>query len=381
MKWIVPGLMIALLFTSCSRDNMKISGRITNCNSSKIFFDEVDIYQTRTIDSIRLKKNGQFRFHDDARYPKFYQLRIGKAGTIQLLMEPGERAGITTDCNDLQNSLEITGSEGSILVNEIIVALSKATGKLDSITKIYEATTDLALRDNLAKEYEKIMNDHRKYTIDFILKHSTSLASFRALYQQYDKDFFVLNKLKDLQFYKIVTDSLVRKYPRVKQVILLKQNTQKLLSQYYNQRLLGFAGDNDFGLPDIALPDSKGDTINLKSLKGKYILLSFWAIWNNPSPDYNLGLKEVYQKYKNKGFEIYQVSLDKSIETWNRSVIFDELKWINVIDTTFPYSQAANVYNVQVLPANYLIDKDFSTIIAKNLPPAQLDAKLSELFN
>jgi thiol-disulfide isomerase/thioredoxin len=296
-------------------------------------------------------------------------------------MEPGEKAGITTDCNDLQNSLEITGSEGSILVNEIIVALSKATGKLDSITKIYEATTDLALRDNLAKEYEKIMNDHRKYTIDFILKHSTSLASFRALYQQYDKDFFVLNKLKDLQFYKIVTDSLVRKYPRVKQVILLKQNTQKLLSQYYNQRLLGFAGDNDFGLPDIALPDSKGDTINLKSLKGKYILLSFWAIWNNPSPDYNLGLKEVYQKYKNKGFEIYQVSLDKSIETWNRSVIFDELKWINVIDTTFPYSQAANVYNVQVLPANYLIDKDFSTIIAKNLPPAQLDAKLSELFN
>ena len=190
-----------------------------------------------------------------------------------------------------------------------------------------------------------------------------------------------MNKLRDLQFYKIVTDSLVKKYPRVKQVIALKQNTQKLLSDYYNQKLLSFADTDNIGLPEIALPDSKGDTINLKSLKGKYILLSFWATWNNPSIEYNLGLKDIYQKYKSKGLEIYHVSLDKSIETWNRSIIFDELKWINVIDTTFPYSRAAGVYNVQMLPANYLIDKDFSTIIAKNLLPAQLDAKLAELLN
>jgi len=302
-------------------------------------------------------------------------------GTIQLLIEPGERAVVRADCDDFQNSLEITGSEGSVLINEVVFALAKTKDKLDSVSSIYESTADLALQDSLINEYGKIMNDHRKYTINFILKHSSSLASFRALYQQYNDDFFVLNKLKDLQFYKIVTDSLVKRYPRVKQVIALKQNTQKLLAQYYSQKLLSFADAKDIGLPEIALPDSKGDTINLKSLKAKYILLSFWATWNSPSADYNLGLKDIYQKYHNKGFEIYQVSLDKSIETWNRSIIFDELKWINVIDTTFPYSQTAGVYNVQILPSNYLIDKDFSTIIAKNLLPAQLDAKLAELLN
>ena len=381
MKWIIHGTIITLLFVSCNRKDMRIEGKLTNCTSSKVYLEEIDVYLTRAIDSVRLKKNGKFRFSDNSRFPKFYQLRMMEDGTIQLLMEPGEKAIIRADCKDFQNSLEIKGSEGSVLVNEIVFALSKTIDKLDSVNNIYENTTDLTMRDDLVKEYEEIMNDHRKYTIEFILKHSTSLASFRALYQKYNEEFFVLNKLRDLQFYKIVTDSLVKKYPRVKQVIVLKQNTQKLLTQYNRQKLLSFADKDDIGLPEIALPDSKGDTINLKSLKGKYVLLSFWATWNNTSTDYNLGLKDVYQKYKSKGFEIYHVSMDKSIETWNRSIIFDELKWINVIDTTFPNSRAAGVYNVQMLPANYLIDKDFSTIVSKNLLPAQLDAKLAELLN
>lgn len=360
---------------------MRVKGKMTGCSSEKIYFDEVDVYTTRAVDSMKLKRNGNFRFRDNSRFTKFYQLRLANGETIQLLLEPGERAEIKADCNNLLNSMKIKGSEGSILVNEIIAALLKVTDKLDSISNLYENTTDSGLRDNLVSEYEQIMNDHRKYTIEFLLKHSTSLASFRALYQQYDDDLFVLNKLKDLQFYKIVTDSLVRKYPRVKQVIALKQNTQKLLSQYYNQKLLSFADTSNIGLPDIALPDTKGDTISLKSLKGKYILLSFWATWNNPSIEYNLGLKDVYKKYKNNGFEIYHISLDKSIESWNRYVIFDELDWINVIDTTFPYSKAAGIYNVQVLPSNYLIDKNFKNIIEKNLFPEQLDARLHELLN
>jgi peroxiredoxin len=381
MKLVISLIMVGLFFLSCSRNDMRIKGKIINCSSEKIFFDEIDIYLTKAIDSAKLGKNGNFRFHDNARFPKFYQLRTKQGRTIQLLMEPGERAEIIADCNDLPNSLKIKGSEGSILINEIVNTLTKTKNKLDSISNIYENSAELALRDKLVKEYEQIIDNHRKYTIGFILKHSGSLASFVALYQQYNQDFFVLNKLKDLQFYKIVTDSLVKKYPRVKQVIALKKNTQQLLSQYYNQKLLSFADESNIGLPEVALPDSRGDTISLRSLKGEYILLSFWATWNNASIGYNLGLKDVYKKYRDKGFEIYHISLDKSIETWNRSIIFDELEWINVIDTTFPYSKAAGVYNVQILPANYLIDKDFSTILAKNLFPAQLDTRLHELFN
>ncbi len=381
MKRIVPGLIIILFIISCSRNDTRVKGKITSCSSEKIYFDEVDVYLTRAVDSMKLKKNGYFRFRDNSRFPKFYQLRLANGKTIQLLLEPGEKAEISADCSDLLNTLKIQGSEGSILMNEIIAALLKVTDKLDSIRNLYEDTNDSGLRDNLVIEYEKIMNDHRKYTIEFLLEHSTSLASFRALYQQYNDDLFVLNKLKDLQFYKIVTDSLVKKYPRVKQVIALKKNTQKLLSQYYNQKLLSFADTSNIGLPEIALPDTKGDTISLKSLKGKYILLSFWATWNSPSIEYNLGLKDVYKKYKNNGFEIYHISLDKSIESWNRYVIFDELEWINVIDTTYPYSKATGNYNVQVLPSNYLIDKDFITIIEKNLLPEQLDARLHELLN
>ena len=145
---------------------MRIEGKLTNCTSSKVYLEEIDVYLTRAIDSVRLKKNGKFRFSDNSRFPRFYQLRMMEDGTIQLLMEPGEKAIIRADCKDFQNSLEIKGSEGSVLVNEIVFALSKTIDKLDSVNNIYENTTDLTMRDDLVKEYEEIMNDHRKYTIE-----------------------------------------------------------------------------------------------------------------------------------------------------------------------------------------------------------------------
>jgi peroxiredoxin len=141
------------------------------------------------------------------------------------------------------------------------------------------------------------------------------------------------------------------------------------------------AGSENYVLPEIALPDIKGDTIKLTSLKGRYVLLSFWASWNEESVNANLELKKVYEKYHNKGFEIYQVSFDKSVNQWNRAIKFDELPWLNVNDSTFPQSVTARNYNVNNLPLNYLIDKNMETILGKNLSSDELNNKLSELFN
>ena len=380
MKHLSYGIVLVLLIFSCDRNQIKVKGKISDCTSKGVSFDEVDIYQIRPLDSVRVRRSGKFSFRDKIKYPKFYQLRFDNDKTIQLLIEPGEKVNVTADFANMQNTLQISGSEGSVLMNEIVDTLTIAIGRLDSVSNLYENTTDPEMQKNLILEYERIMNDHRRFTINFILNNTRSLASFRALYQQYHDNLFVLNKLKDLQFYKIVTDSLVKKYPRVKQVILLKKNTQKMLSEFYTQRLLSMAQKGDYGVPDISLPDAKGDTVNLKSFKGKYILLNFWATWNNASADYNPKLKDIYNKYHKKGFEIYQVSLDKSYNDWMRLIRFDELNWINVIDTTGQYSRAAAIYNIQTLPANYLIDKDFTTIISKNMLPAELDIKLSELL-
>jgi len=141
------------------------------------------------------------------------------------------------------------------------------------------------------------------------------------------------------------------------------------------------AKPENYVLPEISLPDIKGDTLSLVSLKGSYVLLSFWASWNKASIDANLKFKDVYKKYHKKGFEIYQVSFDKSVRQWQNAVGFDELPWISVNDSSFPNSVIARNYNVNELPWNYLIDKNMINIIGKNITANELNKKLSELFN
>jgi hypothetical protein len=88
----------------------------------------------------------------------------------------------------------------------------------------------------------------------------------------------------------------------------------------------------------------------------------------------------VYNKYKGKGFEIYQVSIDKSITDWKQALISYEIRWPSVCDTAFPYSKTRQFYNVNKLPMNYLINKDQTDILAKNISPEELDSKLEKIL-
>ncbi|MBN2612120.1 MAG: AhpC/TSA family protein [Bacteroidales bacterium] len=381
MKKIIFQFIVLVIFVSCSKDKMQVKGRIDHASGNTVYFEEVDINQIKTLDSLDLKSNGRMKFSDKSRMPKFYQLRFSNGKIINLLLEPGEKATISADLDNPYKSFSVSGSEGTRLVNQLNREFNMVQGHLDSIALLFDKAESPALKDSLSREYERIMNNHRKFSITFILTCSNSLASFMALYQQYNNGVYVFNKVRDLQYFKIVTDSLFKYYPRAKQVITLKKNTETLLNEYHSQKLLSLARDVEYGLPEIILPDISGKEVDMKSLKGKYVLLNFWATWNDESNSLNLALKDVYKKYRGKGFEIYNVALDKSVSYWEKAVVFDEMNWINVIDTTFPNSKAAAFYNVQALPSNYLIDKDFSTIIAKNINPAQLDNKLAGLLN
>ncbi|MFO7656657.1 MAG: TlpA disulfide reductase family protein [Bacteroidales bacterium] len=381
MKKFIFLFALFLAFVSCSKDKLQVKGRIANASGNMVYFEEVDIYQTKILDSLKLNSGGRLKFSDESKTPRFYQLRFENGKVIGLLLEPDEKAIISADLNDLYKSFNVEGSEGTLLVNQLSRELSIVQSRLDSIAMLYDNTGNSALKDSLSLEYERIMKYHRNFSIKFILTCSNSLASFMALYQKYNNGVYVFNKVKDIQYFKILTDSLSKYYPRVKHVAALKKNTETLLNEYHSQRLLNLAHDVEHGLPVINLPDIRGKEVNLKSLKGKYVLLNFWSTYNVESSSFNLALKNVYNKYRGKGFEIYNVAFEKSLSSWEKVVKYNELNWINVIDTTFPNSMAAASYNVEALPSNYLIDKDFSTIIAKNINPAQLDIKLAGLFN
>ena len=134
--------------------------------------------------------------------------------------------------------------------------------------------------------------------------------------------------------------------------------------------------------PDIILNDTSGIPISLASLRGKYVLLDFWAAWCRPCREENPNIVENYNNYKSYGFDVYQVSLDRTKEDWARGIKQDKLPWINVSDLKYYQSEAAELYNVDRIPSAFLLDPD-GKIIAKHtdLRGPNLSRKLAEIFN
>jgi peroxiredoxin len=131
--------------------------------------------------------------------------------------------------------------------------------------------------------------------------------------------------------------------------------------------------------PDLALPTANGDTIRLSSLKGKVVLLDFWASWCGPCRVSNKGLVKLYPKYKDKGFEIFGVSLDEDNKDWLKAVEKDKIKWLQVIDKGGWESTTVNQWRISAIPTSYLIDKE-GTLIAMDLEGKELEKALKELL-
>lgn len=131
--------------------------------------------------------------------------------------------------------------------------------------------------------------------------------------------------------------------------------------------------------PDVALPTASGDTIRLSSLKGKVVLLDFWASWCGPCRVSNKGLVKLYPKYKEKGFEILGVSLDEDSKDWQKAVEKDKIKWLQVIDKGGWESNTVNQWRISAIPTSYLIDKE-GTLFAMDLEGKELEKALKELL-
>jgi peroxiredoxin len=131
--------------------------------------------------------------------------------------------------------------------------------------------------------------------------------------------------------------------------------------------------------PEIELPDQHGNLLSLSSLRGKYVLIDFWAAWCGPCRRENPNVVKLYNKYKGPDFEIFGVSLDRKKEDWIQAIQDDGLMWKHVSDLQYFNSEAARDYSIDAIPATYLIDKE-GKIIGKNLRGKSLEDKLAELF-
>jgi peroxiredoxin len=376
----VTFLFCVLAITACTKERVKISGHLANAENDMLYLEEVYLYNTIPVDSVKLKKNGKFNFSFDTKIACFYQLRLAPDKTILLFPKPGEKIKVEADANNILTSLKTEGSHDTEQITKLMIMLNETKQQLDSISVLYGYAGSDTLKASLNKQYQNILERHRKISVAYILTNYNSLSSIYALYQQYQPGYYVFYKTTDLQYFRILSDSLSKYHPRSPHVASLKAYTEKLINDYRSKQLLQNAPKVTESLPEIKLPDIAGDSISLHQFKGKYVLLCFWSYGNQECVRQNLQMKKIYEKYRSKGLEIFQVSFDNSKEEWQKAVRYDALPWVSVIDTQYPNSIIAGNYNVQQLPANYLINKDNLTIMAKNLTPAQLRDKLEDII-
>ncbi len=376
--------LIPVLIAGCNKqETIKIHGTVPDAEGKYLVLEKSEINTPISLDSVKIKKSGNFKLEIPVSEPDFYQLSFSNRNFVSLLGLPGENIGLKFKTNDLSSEYEVTGSEGSILVQQLDVQLRNTLHEMDSITELYRSNIDSPGFDSLSvslnDSYNQLMLNQRKFLIGFILNNLSSLSSIKALYQKYNPETYILNDIKDYQYLKLVTDTLSVYYPDSKHTKALRADFEKGLARVNMARMSKLVNESSIDHPDIALPTPEGDTISLSSLRGNYVLLAFWASWNQESVAKNLQLKSFYNKYKSKGFKIYQVSFDNKKENWENAIRYDELPWINVSDLKYPESTIVGTFNVQKIPMNYFVEKD-GTLSARDLDNRTLKIKLEQVF-
>ena len=376
-------LTIFSLFPSCKEGNIKIKGNLINGGNRIVVLKEMTSSEILTVDSIQIDSDGDFKLTAKATRPAFYTFYLSKEQNITLIIQPGEKISITGDANDLANTYQVEGSKDCLGVKELNDQLKQTLKKVDDLRKIYQdslgSANILGIRSMLDSMYNSIEREHQIYTLTFIRKNIQSMASLMALYQQLGPRKPVLNPKDHFEYFAMVDSSMMINFPEAD----ASQSLHSLMSEVNEQHRRQIEQEKRTAVgvaaPEIVLPSFKGDSLKLSLLKGKYVLLDFWASWCAPCRSENPQLTKFYWRYKYAGFEIFQVSLDKSRDAWLKAITTDGLAWQHVSDLKMWNSPVAALYGIESIPSNFLLNKE-GVIIAKNLHGEELAAKLKEIF-
>ncbi|MEA1886797.1 MAG: TlpA disulfide reductase family protein [Bacteroidota bacterium] len=377
--------ILALLFASCGDKMFRISGKLDGASpDTYIYMDRLGGMNLEPYDSVMLGENGSFEFSGEIEYPEFFLLRLTESNFLTILLEPGENMTLNADADSLGYTAEVKGSPGTSKMIEYDKKLQDAMIELQKLGKIYEENINSPDLDQIMTELDNkaqaILDDMNEYTRNFIDENIESMVSLIALYKQITPQVYILNIDKDLDYYKKVDSSLYELYPESEPVQTLHSQMETLIVNMEAEAAKKAKMGIGAVAPEISLPNSDGDTIRLSSTRGDYVLLDFWAAWCAPCRTENPNLVEVYEKYKQQGFEIYQVSLDQTREAWLNGIKEDNISdWIHVSDLKFWSSSVVPLYGIEQIPSNYLLDTE-GRIIANDIRGDALSQKLAEIF-
>ena len=324
-------LLVAGILSGCQhKPAFTVAGHITGAEGDTLYLEHTALLSTNTVDSCIISADGEFSLKASApAYPDFYRLRVGKASLL-LAVDSTETITITTSRDSLPYTVAIQGSNNSLTIAQL------------------RTTARSASREEL-----------REMAKNIIVTNPRSLAAYYALFFKQNGE-YIWNVLDpaDRRMYQAVATSFytwmpdyertTAIYTQVKEVIQAERavNQQVVMQQIIDNAQNAFL--------DIALTDDNGITQSLSDLRGKVIVLDFSAIDMEQSQAYIFELRELYNRYHQRGMAIYSVSLDRNKLLWEDGVV--NLPWINVYAGEKTV-EVLTQYNVQSLPTLFLLDR------------------------
>lgn len=378
MKKILTAAAVAAVFMicGCKSSTVKISGRLLGLNAKSVYLEQVSSGGEKLVDSVALGEDGTytFRLNDVSSTPSLYNI-VYNGERIPLLLVGGERVTVNSVGSLLRN-YTVQGSGESELLRRFNKAYVEGLERMNIILERFSGNSlSSAERDALMKEYTNEYRKAKREQLKFIVENKDKIAAIYALYQRFPGEKFLFSNDGDIIYYRTVADAVEQSCPDSPFLPTLRTEIARM-----DARITLMSQIAEANYPDISLPDMYGKEVRLSSLGGKVILLWFWSAATGNSNALNAELKHTYGKYADKGFEIYQVSVDTSKALWINAVQEQRLDWISVCDLRGERSPFLGTYNVGKLPANFLIDTNGS-IVGKDLYGKELDDKLAELLH
>ncbi len=369
-------LSIALLAACGASDHRRtVEAHIGGANGKKLYFDKFANNKPAHVDSVMLDANGNGTMRIAVMPLDFYALSLSSEDMLVLVLDSAESVKVDATMGKLKDPLKVEGSAQSDLMY----------GFFDEEKKFDAERQDLVKRINADRGDTGAIDRINKLNAEFYdrchafaQEHKSSPAVLAAMSRLKIQD--------EMPLFTEVRDALGKTIPHSEYFAGFRDQVDRMQQQAAAEKaqqqqsaridnLVPIGGD----APDFTENTPDGKPISLSSLRGNVVLVDFWASWCKPCRMEMPNVKQVYNKYHSKGFEIIGVSLDREKSAWEGAIAQDQLPWKHVSDLGFWNNAAAQQYGVNSIPYTVLVDKD-GKVIAKGLRGPELEAKLAEVL-
>lgn len=364
MKKILFGLALIGWMASCTTNSYKITGTLEDEVSGTAYLRKIEMQGLEDVDSAEVLE-GKFVFEGSVEHPELYLIFFEEEQIPIAFFLENASISITGKSTQLDDAV-VKGSKTTDLFTKFNKDVPHQE-KVESMREEFFAAQqngDQTTMESLMADMQSIVEEQQAYYRDFVKSNNNAVGAFLALNMAQALSFEELDSLTQ------ELESKLGDHPYVVQLKLVMEPMKAQADSEANLAIGQVA-------PNFTLTDINGDEVSLESLRGKYVLLDFWAGWCQPCRVENPNFVNAYKRFGGDNFEIFGVSLDRSDEDWREAVKEDGLTWTLVHDTD---GSVANTYAVQSIPTTLLLDKE-GVIIDKQLRGEALIDKLESLLD